>query len=45
MDNNAIVDWIEEIRAVMDELVSELPTEGFQLHAEKAVKILSKKKN
>ena len=45
MDDNVKVDWIEEIKAMMEKLVSELPTEGFQLDAEEAGKILSKIKN
>ena len=37
--------WIEEVREAMEDLVPEVPTDGWNLNAEQIRKIIKRKKN
>ena len=38
-------EWIEEVREVMEDVVPEVPTDGWNLNAEQVTKTIKRKKN
>ena len=38
-------EWIEEVREAMEDVVPEVPTDGWNLNAEQVTKIINRKKN
>ena len=38
-------EWIEEVREAMEDVVPEVPTDGWNLNAEEVTKIINRKKN
>ena len=42
---NTEAEWIEEVREAMEDVVPEVPTDGWNLNVEQVTKIINRKKN